>query len=40
MHLLQPIPGVWLVGTAKEKASLLSFVQKGYSTEEVGGAQR
>jgi len=37
-HLLQPIPGVRLVGTAREKASVLSFVLKGYSTEEVGAA--
>lgn len=33
---LQPIPGVRLVGTARDKASVLSFVLKGYSTEEVG----
>ena len=35
-HLLQPIPGVRLIGTAKDKASVLSFVLKGYTTEEVG----
>jgi cysteine desulfurase/selenocysteine lyase len=33
---LQPIPGVRLVGTARDKASVLSFVLKGYTTEEVG----
>jgi cysteine desulfurase / selenocysteine lyase len=35
---LQVIPGVRLVGTAREKASVLSFVLKGYKTEEVGEA--
>jgi len=35
---LRPIPGVRLVGTAKEKASVLSFVLAGYKTEEVGDA--
>lgn len=33
---LQPIPGVRLVGTAANKASVLSFVLAGYKTEEVG----
>lgn len=37
-HHLKPIPGVRLVGTAHEKASVLSFVLKGYTTEEVGKA--
>lgn len=37
-HHLQPIPGVRLIGTAHEKASVLSFVLQGYSTEEVGKA--
>ena len=37
-HHLQPIPGVRLIGTAQEKASVLSFVLQGYSTEEVGQA--
>jgi cysteine desulfurase/selenocysteine lyase len=37
-HLLKPIPDVRLVGTAHEKASVLSFVLKGYTTEEVGKA--
>jgi len=35
-HLLQPIPGVRLIGTAANKASVLSFVLEGYKTEEVG----
>jgi cysteine desulfurase / selenocysteine lyase len=35
---LQPIPGVRLVGTAVDKASVLSFVLDGYSTAEVGKA--
>ncbi len=33
---LQPLPGVRLVGTARDKASVLSFVLQGYTTEEVG----
>lgn len=33
-----PVPGVRLVGTARDKASVLSFVLKGYETEEVGQA--
>ncbi len=37
-HLLKPIPGVRLIGTAHEKASVLSFVLRGYTTEEVGKA--
>jgi len=37
-HRLQVIPGVRLVGTAREKASVLSFVLDGYKTEEVGEA--
>ncbi|GGD89151.1 hypothetical protein GCM10010985_49730 [Caballeronia grimmiae] len=37
-NLLAPIPGVRLIGTAKDKASVLSFVLKGYETEEVGKA--
>lgn len=35
---MQSIPGVRLVGTAKDKASVLSFVLAGYQTEEVGKA--
>jgi cysteine desulfurase/selenocysteine lyase len=32
------IPGLHLIGTAREKASVLSFVLDGYRTEEVGSA--
>ena len=35
---LQPIKGVRLIGTARDKASVLSFVLDGYSTEQVGKA--
>ena len=35
---LKPIPGVRIVGTAREKASVLSFVLDGYTTDEVGKA--
>jgi len=35
---LQTIPGLRLIGTAKEKASVMSFVLDGYKTEEVGAA--
>ena len=35
---MKPIPGVRLVGTARDKASVLSFVLAGYTTEEVGKA--
>jgi cysteine desulfurase/selenocysteine lyase len=38
MQQLATIPGVRLVGTAKEKASVISFVLVGYSTDEVGKA--
>ena len=37
-HLLRPIKGVRLVGTAREKASVLSFTLDGYTTNEVGQA--
>ncbi|MDR1647522.1 MAG: cysteine desulfurase [Zoogloeaceae bacterium] len=33
---LTKIPGLTLIGTAREKASVLSFVLAGHSTEEVG----
>jgi cysteine desulfurase/selenocysteine lyase len=33
---LQTIPGVRIIGTATNKASVLSFVLAGYKTEEVG----
>lgn len=36
--LLKRIPGVRLIGTAREKASVLSFVLDGYRTEDVGAA--
>jgi len=36
--VLLPVPGVRLIGTAQDKASVLSFVLKGYETEEVGQA--
>ena len=35
---LRRIPGLRLIGTAKEKASVLSFVLDGYRTEDVGHA--
>jgi len=35
---LQRIPGLRLIGTAKEKAGVLSFVLDGYRTEDVGAA--
>ena len=38
MQQLREIPGVRLIGTALEKASVMSFVLQGYSTEEVGKA--
>ncbi|MES2975316.1 MAG: family 2A encapsulin nanocompartment cargo protein cysteine desulfurase [Pseudomonadota bacterium] len=38
MRELGCIPGVRLIGTADDKASVMSFVLKGYTTEEVGHA--
>jgi cysteine desulfurase/selenocysteine lyase len=38
MAQLGAIPGVRLIGTAADKASVMSFVLDGYSTEEVGQA--
>jgi len=38
MAQLRTIPGVRLIGTADDKASVMSFVLEGYSTEEVGHA--
>ncbi len=35
---MQEVPGLRLIGTAEEKASVLSFVFDGYRTEEVGAA--
>ncbi|MFX5510281.1 aminotransferase class V-fold PLP-dependent enzyme, partial [Acinetobacter baumannii] len=37
-NLLRPINGVKLIGTAKHKASVLSFTLKGYTNDEVGQA--
>jgi cysteine desulfurase/selenocysteine lyase len=37
-HHMRPVPGVKLIGTAADKASVLSFVLAGYSTDEVGQA--
>ncbi|WDZ98429.1 family 2A encapsulin nanocompartment cargo protein cysteine desulfurase [Herbaspirillum sp. WKF16] len=38
MQKLGEIPGLRLIGTAAHKASVMSFVLDGYSTEEVGRA--
>jgi cysteine desulfurase / selenocysteine lyase len=35
---MQRVPGLRLIGTAKEKAGVLSFVLDGYRTEDVGAA--
>lgn len=35
---LQSVPGLRIIGTAKEKAGVLSFVLDGFRTEEVGAA--
>ncbi len=32
------VPGLTMIGTAKEKASVLSFILDGYATEQVGEA--
>ena len=37
-HRMRPLPGVRLVGTARDKASVLSFVLDGYTTQAVGEA--
>jgi cysteine desulfurase / selenocysteine lyase len=37
-RLLKNIPGLRLIGTAADKAGVLSFVLDGYKTEEVGAA--
>jgi len=37
-RLLKDIPGLRLIGTAPDKASVLSFVFDGFKTEEVGAA--
>jgi cysteine desulfurase/selenocysteine lyase len=33
---LQQVPGLRIIGTAKEKAGVISFVMDGFRTEEVG----
>ena len=38
MRELGQVPGVRLIGTAQDKASVMSFVLAGYSTAEVGTA--
>lgn len=38
MRCLGDVPGVRLIGTAADKASVMSFVLDGYSTDEVGQA--
>jgi cysteine desulfurase/selenocysteine lyase len=35
---MRPIPGVRLIGTARDKASVLSFTLQGYAPEDVGRA--
>lgn len=37
-RLLKDIPGLRLIGTAPEKAGVLSFVMDGFKTEEIGSA--
>jgi len=37
-RLMQEVPGLRMIGTAPDKASVLSFVLEGYKTEEVGKA--
>ena len=37
-RLLQGVPGLKLIGTAPDKAAVMSFTLQGYSTEEVGQA--
>ena len=37
-EVLRRIPGLRLIGTAKEKASVLSFVMDGYRPEDIGAA--
>ena len=38
MEALRRIDGLTLIGTAKEKTSVLSFVLKGHSTQDIGAA--
>lgn len=37
-RLLKEVPGLRLIGTAPEKAGVLSFVLDGFRTEDIGGA--
>ena len=37
-HLMQEVPGLKFIGTAREKASVLSFILQGYTNDEVGKA--
>ena len=37
-RLLKEVPGLKLIGTAPDKAAVLSFTLRGYQTEEVGAA--
>jgi len=37
-HGLRTVPGLTIIGTAAEKAGVLSFVLDGFTTEEVGKA--
>ncbi|CAK0779980.1 Cysteine desulfurase [Azospirillaceae bacterium] len=37
-NALSSVPGLCMVGTAKEKAGVLSFVLEGHKTEEIGAA--
>lgn len=37
-RLLQDVPGLRLIGTAPDKAAVLSFTLQGFKTEEVGAA--
>ncbi|MES2777673.1 MAG: family 2A encapsulin nanocompartment cargo protein cysteine desulfurase [Bacteroidota bacterium] len=36
--ILKQVPGLTMIGTAPDKASVLSFVMAGYKTEDVGAA--
>jgi cysteine desulfurase/selenocysteine lyase len=37
-RLIKEVPGIRLIGTAKDKASVLSFVIPGIKTEDIGAA--
>lgn len=37
-YALSAVPGLSMIGTALNKASVMSFILKGYSTEQVGQA--